>query len=402
MYRIRLTSGEEAVFRTVDELAMGIHSGVIEREALIYHKKSDKWLPIHLHPDYKAALAHRPAMAAELAFGPSGEHAAPARSPEEAPPVEVVEPGFAERAADFVANRVLQMESRSGRELMLRRKQASPLLFAGGGVVALVIFLALILSPRESPAPEATRQVDTTPPHPQPIALSPVGTPFEMRDTLNVATPAATPELPAVPTPEELAEHRTQGRLKLEQTFGSDLTKAGFNHLFTATRMGSDDSVRLTRRGLPGVRALLSQYREDMTDLEKTYQDSADQLIGAARWPLGGLTIWKSKAHPLETKEDAATADSLLGATEKLYALLLEEEGQYDNSEASISFNDADANGDYDRLRGVIGRLATVDTLQHPRARAVPLVHITAALTSPFLPPAIARAPAVPATEPSQ
>jgi hypothetical protein len=56
MYRIEVASGEETVFRTIEELAVGIRNGVVTPRARIYHHASQKWLPIGLHPHYKKAL----------------------------------------------------------------------------------------------------------------------------------------------------------------------------------------------------------------------------------------------------------------------------------------------------------------------------------------------------------
>jgi hypothetical protein len=57
MYRIEVAPGEESVFRTIEELAIGIRNGVVTPRARIYHHASEKWLPIGLHPHYKKALA---------------------------------------------------------------------------------------------------------------------------------------------------------------------------------------------------------------------------------------------------------------------------------------------------------------------------------------------------------
>ncbi len=91
MYRIELKPGEESVFRTIEELAIGIRNGLITSRARIYHNASQKWLPIEFHPHYKKALAmpaatlgERPAvgMASPRASAP-----APARAPVAAPAV---------------------------------------------------------------------------------------------------------------------------------------------------------------------------------------------------------------------------------------------------------------------------------------------------------------------------
>jgi hypothetical protein len=78
MYRIELSPGEQAVFRTIEELATGIRNGVISPRARIYHGASEKWLPIEFHPHYKQALE-------SLTSGkPVQEPAAPPAAP--APP----------------------------------------------------------------------------------------------------------------------------------------------------------------------------------------------------------------------------------------------------------------------------------------------------------------------------
>ena len=56
MYRIEVGPGEETVFRTIEELAIGIRNGLVTPRARIYHNASQKWLPIELHPHYKKAL----------------------------------------------------------------------------------------------------------------------------------------------------------------------------------------------------------------------------------------------------------------------------------------------------------------------------------------------------------
>ena len=56
MYRIEFEPGDVGVFRSVEELATAIKSGVITPRARIYHQASDKWLPIEFHPHYRKAL----------------------------------------------------------------------------------------------------------------------------------------------------------------------------------------------------------------------------------------------------------------------------------------------------------------------------------------------------------
>ncbi|HXE57962.1 MAG TPA: hypothetical protein VNK43_08170, partial [Gemmatimonadales bacterium] len=58
MYQIRLASGEETVFQSIDELTIGVRSGIVTADALILHKKTGQWLPIARHPHFQIALAN--------------------------------------------------------------------------------------------------------------------------------------------------------------------------------------------------------------------------------------------------------------------------------------------------------------------------------------------------------
>ncbi len=101
MYRIELTPGEEALFRNIEELAKGIHSGVIGSHARIWHGASNKWLPIDFHPHYKIAKERPVAPAAPTPIhvtpveskAPVSPFAPPAPTPvEAAPPVVAAAP----------------------------------------------------------------------------------------------------------------------------------------------------------------------------------------------------------------------------------------------------------------------------------------------------------------------
>lgn len=56
MYRIRLASGDETTFQSMDEFAAALHGGAVTAEALIYHQRADRWLSVTNHPHYQIAL----------------------------------------------------------------------------------------------------------------------------------------------------------------------------------------------------------------------------------------------------------------------------------------------------------------------------------------------------------
>lgn len=113
MYRIRLTSGEEAVYKTVEELAQAVASGVISPTAEVFHKAGNRWLPINTHPDYRTlvsskqkAIPHAPALE-EFPLDEPRQPSTPTRKSQPAIQFEVVAPArvpvpepFAEVEAD--------------------------------------------------------------------------------------------------------------------------------------------------------------------------------------------------------------------------------------------------------------------------------------------------------------
>ncbi len=80
MYRIKLTSGDEANYSSIDELAQAVKAGTVTDTAAIYHARAEKWLPIASHPHYKMAkdrVMPRPAPGAAARPATTGGHAGP-------------------------------------------------------------------------------------------------------------------------------------------------------------------------------------------------------------------------------------------------------------------------------------------------------------------------------------
>ena len=85
MYRIELAPGEEALFKSIDEMAAGIANGVIKSNARIWHQTSAKWLPIEFHPHYKIALTKGPHTSPRAEYREPPSVAGPAAMP--TPPI---------------------------------------------------------------------------------------------------------------------------------------------------------------------------------------------------------------------------------------------------------------------------------------------------------------------------
>ena len=56
MYRIRLVTGQEQVYPSIQDLTAGVQRGEVTADAEIYHQRSDRWLSIESHPHYRMAL----------------------------------------------------------------------------------------------------------------------------------------------------------------------------------------------------------------------------------------------------------------------------------------------------------------------------------------------------------
>ncbi|MEP7324341.1 MAG: hypothetical protein ABI836_00205 [Gemmatimonadota bacterium] len=57
MYRIKLASGQERVYQSIDELTAAVQGGEVNGEALIYHQRADRWLSVANHPHYQIATS---------------------------------------------------------------------------------------------------------------------------------------------------------------------------------------------------------------------------------------------------------------------------------------------------------------------------------------------------------
>lgn len=178
MYRIKLNSGEEAVYNSIDALAVAVRSGEVTPDALIYHRRADRWLAIATHPHYQTIQARSAAPA---------EPAAPASSrpaPPPAPPAPVTAP---ERTSQEAENE-LAVESRDAviqAKVQRLREMQRPLAEPRNG-------LNRAAEPRrETPAPEeAVTEADA----PDVRGHTPDVAPPEVEPSPAPASEADTPE----------------------------------------------------------------------------------------------------------------------------------------------------------------------------------------------------------------
>ncbi|HEU5171835.1 MAG TPA: hypothetical protein VFU46_14905 [Gemmatimonadales bacterium] len=162
MYRIELGPDDIGVFRSMEEMATAIRSGVIGPRCRIFHQASDKWLPIEFHPHYRKALELASSAAPPAPSPVPVTTPLPTRVPVSAPPV----PAPVVKAPRSIA----------GLPLINVSKPERP---------------APAAAPAPAPAPAAPRGLDRTEsalPPPAPLALP---------------APPAPPVLPVEPEPVE-------------------------------------------------------------------------------------------------------------------------------------------------------------------------------------------------------
>jgi hypothetical protein len=180
MYRIEVAPGEETVFRTMEELAVGIRNGLITPRARIYHNASQKWLPIGLHPHYKKAM--------ELPAASSAHPKTPTPVPAKPPGKPRVEshsaghrteplPPLAPRVPDPVMSPVVAMQQEVLRDLP-------------------VVVIPEPLPWARRPAPvEPSAPPPPPPPPPAPEPLVPIAQSVQSQPTATVTyTPSPRPE----------------------------------------------------------------------------------------------------------------------------------------------------------------------------------------------------------------
>lgn len=354
MVRVRLASGEEAVFRSVDELALGIQSGVVSGNAQVFHGKSAQWLPITSHPEYVAALELANSMIATEDFG-------------ELEPLPTI--GELVRGGTVP---VYQMVSQSARELAARRRPSwiMPAASAFAGLVLVVGIGAALLSQRESPD-EALRPRAA-------LGRAGQGKP---------SVPAAVDEFRAIRyAPYNLANRLNQAGGQLSRTFSDSIRSLNLGDLLAPTRLRSSDSVAALQAQLRHFRALREGFRAQARALESAYQDSAQQLSASGVWSRPESVEWRARFVHLENAAGSTRTEAALVALESLYALLNAERAGVEFPPGQIRFVRAEAGASYDRLRLTLQDFAELTPADGERF-PVPLALLLQGLKQSQLPP---------------
>jgi hypothetical protein len=423
MYRIRLTAGEEAVYRTVEELAQAVASGVVSPQAEVFHRAGNRWLPIHTHPDYRALVTGKRPLVRLSAPHPSPPEAAesedldatprsspavqvPAQKPAQSPPSNQGAVPSLEAEVELLleASKPTEIEPESVAEVgRPRRKRVATAVFLGVGVLTLVAigvgaYSWLSGHPRAARAlPEQDEGMAPAPvPSVSPAEAANLTPPAEAAiglvrlDTVAVEYPSPSKPLPmagASTTPRGPAAPRVVSRLGTTVTrlpsyfeayadaraeMDESLNYVNFRRVFAPHRFGSQDSLRAARRMVVAAGNILRVYRSREVMLEQTYRPGEPEGRSSLREPF----------------EVAEASRGLLADVDSLFGILVEQESAVRYRDQALFFQNRRAAQAYaDLRRRIIQTLAGLGDAPEAADR-VTLPRLLRALTPDRPPPA--------------
>ena len=334
MYRIQLPSGEEALFRSLDELVVGVQNGIVTSAALVYHSKTGSWLPIKSHPHFSLARKRRQAVVRPV-DGPTGTSGKPirqsapearhakARTTTAAPTPPSPPPHPTEQQAPTKA--------RSPRTS--KPAPRGPSRMSGSQPAG---------KPRASPTRTRTLHPEPTS-HPQPNANPSASRPFK-RPTRPVLVAAASgiatilwlafgagpgstipgsalagmdpPPSVGGPPGSTAPDRYRAARRQLDE----GMALLGFDSVLEPSRFATPEALNLARRTAAAARQLVAVYR------------AAESAIDADLGP--------DQRSLREPPGVAAVADSLFATIDTLYGLLEAAEGAYTVRGSILAFRD--------------------------------------------------------------
>lgn len=355
MFRVRLSSGEEAVYRSVEELALGISSGVVTDQAEIFHTKQHHWVPIQRHPEFEAARARASALMATP----------------EPPPPKAGEVGAAEAGGP----QVYQMYSYSARELAERRRRPrwrQHVVTIAAGILFLVS-LALVA------VPERTRIEQTFWPGRS-------GVPAKSPQHGTGSGPSSAAASERLRAPYNLANRLSRAQTEAGLILADSAAGLGLTRLLGPGRLTSPDSLRLNLTALERFRPVVINYRARLRELRQAYRDTAETLAQSGAWDRLEVQEWQVRVNSPEYRSDALQADSLAITLTALFSLLAAEPPRPPVTTGLLTLSSDSAGLVYDRLRADLRRFRALD-YQRTRRVPPPLQALLTAIGTDSLPP---------------
>ncbi len=431
MYLIRLASGEERTFATIEELAAAVQSGEVERDAAIFHRRTKQWLPLEHHPYFTFATGEYKAPSApdrpETRSPPGDEAPAPASlldeeerltsTPSNVAPLRPGPPA-APRAApppvnEPIAPTPLRMgrteprppeparrpESRPRIETAPQRSEAPagtrPARRRTGLVIAIIIILGsaigilLGLKLRNSAGGRIAAEGPSFRPAPPPSSILGDSAGAAAADSLTRgrARPGATRRIdPTAPVnSDQLMDRREQTFLNAQAQLGRDLAAVDFNGIFGVRALSSPDGARAARRVVASALNVVGQFHRREVMADRAYEDTAAYQTTRAGWTRDQITAWDHRPTLKEPYQSADLAESLLADADSLLSIL-GSGTQWTVEGDSLRFVENDRAAAYRAQRQRITQRAgppVVDTAARPA-----LAYVRGAVNPALLPPA--------------
>ena len=318
MYLIRLPSGREASFETLQELVGAIQRGDVQRDALIFHRRTNQWLPIDRHPHFQ-----------DPPPSPSAPEPAPVLEP--VAPTPLARPAIPRAAAPVAPTQVAAgaTESPAAREVewrpvsrpMTRRNRtalviAAIVILGGAGGIA----IGWRLRPgepgadgksffyRPAPAPSSILR-------PDPAAAPPV--------QRRVATPPARRNDPLAPVAAaDLADRRTAAFTGARMQLADELAAVGLPQLFGVRSLATPEGARSGRRIVAAALNVVGQFHRREIMMDQAYRDTAAFQTTRAGWSREERERWDERSALREPYAAADLAESLLADADSLLAIL--------------------------------------------------------------------------------
>ncbi len=384
MYLIRHASGREAAFATIQELALAIQRGDVDRQALIFHRRTGEWLPIDRHPHFFAqAAAAAPRQPGDATMAPAAEHepivptplvAPPAPAPAPPPPTRTPAaprtaaaprtpaapppplpaaepPAFSRRertAPSPVVPDPTPAPSRSRQIAML----VAMLVILGGGTAGVVIGLKLrpgeALSVADSsgyrPAPPPSSLV-----RPEPSAVVPA----RRADPRPAGTRGADPLAPV--SAESLEARHARTFATSQEQLAAELRTVGLDNVFGVRSFATPEGARAGRRIVAAALNVVGQFHRREVMIDQAYRDTAAFQTSRAGWSRAERDAWDSRPSLREAYAAADLAESLLADADSLLSIL-SGVGSYQVRGDTIYFGDSVAAASYRAQRSRIAQ----------------------------------------------
>ena len=394
MYLIRLASGREAAFATIQELALAIQRGDVDRSALIFHRRTGEWLPIDRHPQFFAQAAAAPprpggpatmapvaeddpvvptplaaptpiaaptpaaptpvadtpvsfvaptpmappiapppppSRAATLAPKPAPPRAAPPPPPEPTHPEPRDRGRTAPRAETGLPDRA------PGRKRRLAMLVAAAVILVGGAG-GIVIGLKLRPADGAGPGPDSAGGYRPAPPpsslvRPDPAATVPAERP-------RPAVPAARRGDPLAPVSAESLEARHARSFAASQAqLESELQAVGLDNVFGVRSFATPEGAHAGRRIVAAALNVVGQFHRREVMIDQAYRDTASFQATRAGWSRAERDAWDARPTLREAYAAADLAESLLADADSLLSIL-SGAGSYEVRGDTIHFTD--------------------------------------------------------------